>query len=251
MMSAYFDKVRPTYIENWSPALTALSIPQIDISLSLEEARTLGFINKEFRSWFDCVSLKPIDGLVEKIELALKNYSEGSFVRLGSRSGKDSSYAHNRGLKITDGNAAIRMLTENSRRIAYDLRLALHHKYCPHIFIRQWLDIPTWSEFRCFMKNRELVGISQYDCKNVGSSSKIIDNAEQIEMSIRGFFQQIKLASHIDDGVFDVFVKLNEQTTNISAKVQLLELNPFFQKTDACLFNWCNGGDFDGSFRFL
>jgi hypothetical protein len=251
MMSAYFAKVRPTYIENWSAALKALSIPQIDLPLTLEEARALGLINKEFSKWFGNASIESIDKIVKKIDVALGNYPGGAFVRLGSRSSKDSSYAHNRGLRVTDGNAAIRMLTENSRRAAYDLRLALHHNYCPHIFVRQWQEIPAWSEFRCFMKSRKLVGISQYDCKNFGPSSEITKNALRIEASIREFFEVLRVAYHIDDCVFDVFVKLNEQTFNGSAKVQLLELNPFFQKTDACLFHWSDGGDFDESFRFL
>lgn len=251
MMSAYFAKVRPTYIENWSAALKALSIPQVALPLTLEDARALGFVNKQFSLWFGNASIEPIDKIVKKIDIALSKYPGGAFVRLGSRSGKDSSYAHNRGLRITDSNAAIRMLTENSRRVAYDLRLALHHNYCPHIFVRQWQEIPVWSEFRCFMKSRKLVGISQYDCKNLGPKSEIIENAVLIEACIRDFFEALRVASHIDDGVFDVFVKLNEQTTNGSAKAQLLELNPFFQKTEACLFHWGDGGDFDGSFRFL
>jgi len=251
MMSAYFAKVRPTHIENWSPALKGLSIPQVDVPLTLEEARALGFINKEFSKWFDNASISPVDKIAEKIDLALDTYPNGAFVRLGSRSGKDSSYAHNRGLRVTNGNAAIRILTENSRRIAYDLRLALHHNYSPHIFVRQWVEIPACSEFRCFMKNRELIGISQYNCKNSGPISEITNNAGSIEASIRVFFEVLREASHIDDGVFDVFVKLNEQASKVSAKVQLLELNPFFHKTDACLFHWDDGGDFDGSFRFL
>lgn len=251
MMSAYFAKVRPTYIENWSAALKALSTPQTDILLNLEETRALGSINKEFSKWFGNASIKPIDKIVKKIDVALSNYPGGAFVRLGSRSSKDSSYAHHRGLRITDGNAAIRMLTENSRRAAYDLRLALSHNYCPHIFVRQWQEIPVWAEFRCFMKDRKLIGISQYDCKNIGPRLEIIENAGLIETSIRHFFETLRVASHIDDGVFDVFVTLKKQTFNGLAEVQLLELNPFLQKTDACLFHWGDGSDFDGSFRFL
>jgi hypothetical protein len=38
MTPAYFALVSPTYIENWNPVLYTLSIPQIDIPLSLREA---------------------------------------------------------------------------------------------------------------------------------------------------------------------------------------------------------------------
>ena len=84
MMSAYFARVRPTYIENWSAALRMLSIPQIDIPLTLEEARALGLINKEFRQWFGNGSIQSIDGIAKRIDMALSNYSEGAFVRLTS-----------------------------------------------------------------------------------------------------------------------------------------------------------------------
>lgn len=251
MMSAYFAKVRPTYIENWSATLKTLSLPQTDIPLTLEEARALGLINRKYSRWFGDGTVEPVEGIVKRVDLALTNYPEGAFVRLGSRSGKDSDYAHNRGCRVTDGHAAIRMLTENSHRIAYDLRLALRQNYRPHIFVRQWLEIPAWSEFRCFMKSRKLVGISQYDCKNLGHCPQIADNAERIRIAIENFFESLCAGSHVDDVVFDVFVKIEEQHPGVPVKVQLLELNPFFHKTDAVLFHWSNGGDFDGSFRFL
>ncbi|HEY0004208.1 MAG TPA: hypothetical protein VGB17_05310 [Pyrinomonadaceae bacterium] len=251
MMDAYFARVRPTYIENWTTALLALSIQQIDLPLTLEEARALGLVNREFSRWFGGGSIDSIEGIAKRIDAALCHYPEGAFIRLGSRSGKDSSYAHNRGLRVTDGHGAIRLLTENSYRIAYDLRLALHHKYRPHIFVRRWLEIPPWSEFRCFMKGRKLVGISQYDCRNLGHCALIATNAERIKAAIGEFFKAFSASSHLDDVVFDVFVVLDEHDSHGPASVRLLELNPFFQKTDACLFDWTNGGDFDGSFRFL
>jgi hypothetical protein len=181
----------------------------------------------------------------------LSNFPEGAFVRLGSRSGKDSAYAHNRGLRVTDAAAAVRMLTDDSRRIAYDLRLALHHNYRPHLFVRRWMDIPAWAEFRCFMKSRRLVGITQYDCRNLGHCPEIAAHAALIKSAIMEFFKTLSAASHLDDVAFDVFVQVGEENSGARARVRLLELNPFFYKTDAVLFHWGDGGDFDGSFRFL
>jgi len=251
MMSAYFDRTRPTYIENWSAALNTLTIPQVDVPLTLEEARALGRVSREFGKWFGDGPAEPLDSVRERIDDALGNFPEGAFVRLGSRSGKDSAYAHHRGLRVTDAAAALRMLTDDSHRIAYDLRLALHHNYCPHVFVRRWMEIPAWAEFRCFMKGRSLVGITQYDCRNLGRRPEIADNAALIKSAIIEFFEALSAVSHLDDVVFDVFVQLGEENSGARARVRLLELNPFFYKTDACLFHWSNGGDFDGSFRFL
>jgi hypothetical protein len=245
----YPEKVFPTYLENWPDALRKLSIPQIDIPLSLGEGRALGSHIWHFKQWFGHPS--PIDDIITKIKAALLHFPEGAFVRLGSRSGKDSYYAKKYGLKIVHVDTAIKILTQASERVAFDLRLALQHHYPPHIFVRQWIEIPKWAEFRCFMKQRKLIGISQYDCKNLGYCPEIAVNAAQIELAIKSFFEKFKVASHLHDIVFDVFVIMPTHEISHPWKIKLLEINPFFSKTEAGLFHWHNGGDFDGSFRFF
>lgn len=260
MTPAYFDQVRPTYIENWGHALTDLSIPQTDIPLGLEETRALAaavFSSCARRGGGASAAGGPRDArdalgpLAERLARALRAYPRGAFVRLGSRSAKDSAYALGHGLRVADAPTALRMLTGDSRRLAFDLRLCLRHHYRPHVFVREWLDVPAWSEFRCFMRGRELVGVSQYDCKNLGRRQEIVANAARIEAGVRAFFGRLRAASHLDDVVFDVFVSLDGEGPAEPAGVRLLELNPFFAGTDACLFDWHGGGDFDGSFRFL
>lgn len=256
MNSAYFNKVRPTYIENWSAELAQVSIPQTKIRLTLPEARALGLANKKFGGWFatekeDFDSSKMLARIAGKIESSLIKYPNGAFIRLGSRSAKDSVYANVHGLRIDDAKSALNTLTSDSRRVAFDLRLALKNEYQPHIFLREWLEIPKWSEFRCFMQNGELVGISQYDCKNLGSCGEIARNANRIETAIRAFFLKIKPFFQFENVVFDVLVKIDEKDIKPAAKITLLELNPFLPQTDACLFKSCERGNFDGSFRFL
>jgi hypothetical protein len=247
----YFKKVHLTYIENWGKALSSLSVMQTDIPLSPVEARALARANRGLGPLCDRATTRPVELLVQRIDAALRAYPAGAFVRLGSRSAKDSRYALRRGLRVTDGQAAISMLTEGSQRVAFDLRLASLHGYQSHIFVRQWCDIPAWAELRCFMRGRQLIGISQYDCRNLGHCPEIAGNAERIRSAIAVFFEKIRLVSPLDDVVFDVFVLLSSPSSDDPVAVTLLELNPFFHRTDACLFTWRNGGDFDGSFRFL
>ena len=140
------------------------------------------------------------------------------------------------------------MLTEASARVAFDLKLALNNNYNPHIFVREWIDMPDWTEFRCFMRNRKLVGISQYDCKNLGHCPNIAKYENKIRLSIESFFEQFRLLSHLDTVIFDVFLEVDKNMHEPLIKVKLLELNPFFKKTDYCLFEQA---DFDGSLRFL
>ncbi|MDY6994534.1 MAG: hypothetical protein SVR94_18265 [Pseudomonadota bacterium] len=243
----YPEKVFPTYLENWPDGLRKLSVPQVDIPLSLEDAHALGSHIWHFKQWFG--DRRPIDNIINQLNRVLLNFPEGAFVRLGSRSGKDSYYAQEYGLKITQADAAIKMLTQASKRIAFDLHLALKYRYTPHIFVRQWVDIPKWAEFRCFMKRRRLVGISQYDCGNY--YPEIAIHAVPIRFVIQSFFKRFKTVSHLDDVIFDVFITMPAGDMAHSWEVNLLEINPFCFKADPGLFHWHHDGDFDGSFRFL
>lgn len=50
---------------------------------------------------------------------------------------------------------------------------------------------------------------------------------------------------HIEHVVADIAVTYQDGNFNVF----LIELNPFIQRTDACLFSWSNGGDFNGRIR--
>lgn len=243
---SYFNKVRPTYIENWPIDLYELSIPQAGFSIDKNEALALGSHIPSFKNRFGCDRL-PIASIVSRLDEQLKQFHTGAFIRLGSRSGKDSIYARNHGLKVNTIDEAVKMITSQSERIAFDLQVAIQHNYSPYIFTRKWIDIPKWAEFRCFMRNRQLIGISQYDCKSLGHCPEILINATKIKFAIQVFFRKFRNIIHLDDVVFDVFINDCDFTIN----VKLLELNPFFVKTDACLFSWDDEDDFDESFRFF
>ncbi len=245
MSAAAFDRVRPTYIENWPPALRALSISDVDIALSLGEAAALGLRNPKFR--IPCeVAPEPLCRVEREIGAAIERFPRGAFVRLGSRSGKDSEHAETFGLRVTTATAALACLTERSRRTAYDLRLALSNAYAPHVFVREWVDIPAWAELRCFVRGRALVGVSQYDVKSLGHSDELASVESEVRREVERFMPSFVDASHLDDVVADVFFEAGEPE-----RIRLLEINPFDVNTDPCLFTWDGGGDFDGSFRFL
>jgi len=72
----------------------------------------------------------------------------------------------------------------------------------------------------------------------------------KIRLAIYTFFNKFREKCHLNNVVFDVFVTM-QQHSGVSFQVKLLELNPFFEKTDPCLFSWHNGENFDGSVKFL
>lgn len=295
-MSDYWQTVVPTYIENWPSALCNLSFAQVDIPLTVDDAKRLGSNIIEFGKGFvmtaeerermalaakaahqnvalsltEIFKGEPKPEEVEQPELpperwepadigdirhrvseAVAIFPRGGFVRLGSRSPKDSWLGHSEGFRCvaSDGKDPLRFMLDCSERTADDLAAAIANNYAPHIFVREWVDFDKSMEFRCFMRGRKLVGISQYEYRDHFPDLKA--ERGRLQWVIETFFAtQFLPAIHLDDVVFDVFVKCRSGSPAVFVnECKLIEINPFFQWTDPCLFDWRNGGDFDGSFR--
>lgn len=249
----YFEFVKPTYIENWPKALADLSIEQIDIPLTIDEARALGSNIAEYGEAFGPVqSIKAIE---HRVNEAVKQFPNGAFIRLGSRSPKDSWRREPtmRVLsvdRITRDSSPLRFMLDCSERMSDDLRLAAQNDYAPHIFVRKWINLEKWQEFRCFVKDGELVGISQYYYDQF--FPVISQEADSIEWAIKAWCDSYFVnASHLRDVVFDVVVSMRGSGAIRQWGVRLLEINPFFNMTDPCLFSWDKPNDFDGSFRYV
>jgi hypothetical protein len=194
--------------------------------------------------------LRDISAIRARIDSAVGRFPKGVFIRLGSRSPKDSWIGHEKGFRCLDGGRAIEVLLGLSERVTDDLLLAIKEKYPPHIFVREWIDIPKWAEFRCFCRGKKLVGVSQYNYLDA-HMPEIEENMDSIKWAIELFFDDFRQATHLDDVVFDVFVVKRTSGNATNWQVKLLEINPFFEHTDPCLFDWRKSEGFDGSFRFV
>lgn len=288
-MYDYWATVVPTYIENWPRALCNLSIAQVDIPLTVDDAKRLGsniielgcgfvmtdderkqaseaakaahrkFMGEtkadEIPVEFPQERWEPADisDIRRRVIEAAATFPRGGFVRLGSRSPKDSWLGQSEGFKVTagDGKDPLRFMLDCSERVADDLAQAIAHEYAPHIFVREWLEFPESMEFRCFMRGRKLVGISQYQYRDYFPELHERGERQRLQWIIETFFEsQFRDACHLDDVVFDVFVKSRNVASSVTLnECRLIEINPFFQWTNPCLFDWRNDGDFDGSFR--
>lgn len=255
----YFDLVSPTYLENWPSELRRLSIAQKDIPLDRDTAIVLGYFITELGEFYfekyaaglTVNKQNVLNNLAIRIGVAAREFPNGVFVRLGSRSPKDSWLGHREGFHVMAGIKAIKLLTDCSERIAEDIRLALDNNYLPHIFLRQWIDMEPWQEFRCFMKDRKLVGISQYSYLEGECFKELVEYKDSIRWAIEMFFEKFKQASHLNNVVFDVIVTKIQRENEIQWEVKLLEINPFMVLTDPCLYDWNKPGEFDGSIRII
>jgi len=240
----YWELARPTYLENLPSGLLKLSMPTRFVRLTLEEAAALG---SHITDWWEGFGLpfaaRPLDGVAARLGRAMaKVKGPAWFVKLGSRSPKDSwSWAQAAG-KAECAEQALGYLTDASERISDDLHLALCNNYRPALAARQWREMPPWSEFRVFIQDGSIAGISQYH------HGRHYPGVAIHQPSIYGAIMDLHLAArdhyHLDQMVIDVFV---EPTGPGDFKATLIEINPFCELTDPCLFDWRE--PFDGSFR--
>lgn len=237
-----FDEVKKTYIENLSKEL--LEIPTVMFQLSSEELKTMldvfnSIMNGETPSGD---TEEKVNELRVKIDNLIKtNFPDGCFIKLGSRSPKDSWLIRKNGMCCKDGQYAMSLLFD-SERIMDDLYIASANNYLPHVVLRKWVNIDPWREFRCFIRNKELVGISQYFYKTY--YPQIIKNKDNIEKVIKDKVQAIRNLLPVDTVIVD-FIYNDDKTATI------IEFNPYDIFTDPCLFDWKKDAFENFEFRYL
>ncbi|KAE8616538.1 hypothetical protein XENTR_v10008831 [Xenopus tropicalis] len=98
------------------------------------------------------------------------------------------------------------------------------------LVLRKWCELIPGAEFRCFVKENKLIGISQRDYTQY--YDHISKQKEEIRKSIQYFFQEhIQYNFPNEDFVFDVY-------KDSQGKIWLIDFNPFGEVTDSLLFTW-------------
>lgn len=98
------------------------------------------------------------------------------------------------------------------------------------LVLREWVDMNPSMEFRCFVRERQLIAISQRDLNYYSFLDEIRD---EILEKIGIFFDDVLLAkSDCNSFVFDVYIP---KSLN---KIYLVDINPFQRSTESYLFTW-------------
>jgi len=221
-----------------------------------------------------------LSALEERIDHAVKSFGDaGAFVRLSTRSPKDSAIAHDRTMKFFEeelqkmGKGADK--DENSRLIALikastlalrifsgaeameliiksersneDLLLALEFPdtWDMKAIIRKWVTIPPAMEFRGFVCGKKFTALSQYF--HIVFFPELLSQKEVILQRIRQCFETLQAILPFDNYIIDFAVLEDE--------VLVIELNPFNDYlgcgTDPGLFSWKDDRDIvDGKAPF-
>jgi hypothetical protein len=237
---ALFSCLQPYFLENWYLPCQSFTIPTILLPLNTEEAQALG-------QSLGIPSEGRLDALNTSLAKAMRKLvdEEPVFVRLGTRSPKDvPDFRAYRG-RTRLSYEAIGWL-RSSKRVADDIADCLRYGYLPKIAVREWLEIPLWSEFRCFVRKGEVVGLSQLHL-HIGPAPEVIRAASGIELAVHNFISEFTHETKRWDCALDLFVKPGQQR---DWEVCLIEINPLMPLTDPLLFSW-HGNDMDGSFRYI
>jgi len=242
---AYFNFCRPTHLDTWSDALKAMSFETVFIYLNADEAKWL----RAGEGWKGLVAAyADMQGstVLGQLQQALDEFGGKGFVRTQVRSPKDSTlFARGRG-QITDPWTAVTMLRE-STRFHEDCAWLDGFAELPVLVVRKWLDIPAWAEFRCFIRNGKLVGISQLRRQaNVPEPmrSKPSNLHRFLSIACNTLIPQLPKRNV----VVDLAIPSWDQSV-AGPRAVLLELNPWHALTDAGWFDWRQLADFDGSIR--
>ena len=100
-----------------------------------------------------------------RIARAIQAVGGKVFIRLGSRSPKDSWGCLDNDMKmvpIYNACDAISLLTSETERMWNDIGDARRADYRPRICVRRFLDFDLEHEFRCFIEDGSITGITQY-----------------------------------------------------------------------------------------
>ncbi|PHZ16776.1 D123-domain-containing protein [Rhizopus microsporus ATCC 52813] len=180
----------------------------------------------------------------KQIKEAIEEYEGAVFPKLNWSSPRDAAWiATTQTLKCTSP-FDVFLLLKSSDFINHDLNHA--YEICADqkqdrptfdLVLRKWFDLQPSMEFRCFVKNQEIIGICQRDVNYYEFLPKM---KPTIELLIYRFFEE-HVCEHFDslNYVFDVYVEYNRE------KVYLVDFNPFCPTTDSIMYDWEELMNFD------
>lgn len=238
-------EIERTFREHWPTALAALAIPARSIALALEDVEALGGYTPEFRDavFGEVTRRKLSSDFLVALNAAIAKAPGAVFPRLGYCSWKVSSPC---ALPARTAQHILETITRPDARVARALLMAVSAQSSVALHLVDWREIPAWSEFRLFIRDRRLIGASQYHCQRAFPELAAVGSTIHIE--IRRFAEALGGTLHMTNVVADISLKPDK---NGGLKAELIELNPFSPLTGPGLFTWDRGGDFDGSIRLV
>lgn len=254
-----------TGLDRWYASLKDKTFRSEIVSLSPSEAKVIvACWKRDFQHRDSNVSLPDesqveipaaLKALADRLSSAITMLSpdKGAFVKLSTRSPKDSHIAFARArqayesqaaqttsecedvndklirlaqvvinsLRVMTGEDAVKLLL-SSDRVGEDLEYALEKgdedfASCTSLILREWVDIPQWAEFRGFVWGGQLTAIGQYN--HLVMFPHLKQQKARVRADLESFYASIKDRIPLDRYIID-FAWTEE-------RVYLIEVNPF------------------------
>lgn len=205
--------ISPCLYENWSQALRDQSFPTKMIGLGLDDQARL----------IDAFDGGPTIGgdLVDRINAAA--YPGGFLPKLSSRSAKD---AWVNTFKCLTGDEVLNQFASSERILADLIEYEYADTFC-YLLIRQWFDIPKHEEWRCFIRDGTIIGISQYFYTD--DFSRFYADKAGIHSRLLVYLRDVVIPLlHVGTVVIDVWLKESPM---------IIEINPY-GLSDPCLLSY-------------
>jgi len=257
-MEVSIDEWYAANIENWIGDVEEYTFPTrfVPVSIDIAEALMNCFENNNFNAQSDV--LQTLEDSINE-EIRSLNPTDGVFVKLSCRSPKDVTVdsdkmkqlyhesiqnidqptdndivialyeSHIQALKVNNAREAIEMFIK-SERIYSDLQLALSNRdtFVMNVIIRLWLPIELRHEFRGFVYDKKLNALSQYF--DFCYFPQLVEEIEDVVSNVRNTFELLKDRIKLSNYICDFGV--------VNGRVYIIELNPWLETTDSCLFSW-------------
>jgi len=98
------------------------------------------------------------------------------------------------------------------------------------LVLRKWFKVNPSCEFRCFVRDRRIIGICQRDLNHFEFLFPLIPT---LQTTIQKYFETTLRSSFPDDNfAFDIYLP------DPYDKVRLMDINPWAPRTDPLLFSW-------------
>lgn len=223
---AWLARVQPCLIDQWPADLAALSIPTRLVKI---DAGTICDAMWDLQDGKNTEMPRALCDLAAELDAVMG--WDRKFVRLNSRSPKDWPWPFEVPATIS-GKEAVSMMA-GSMRILDDL---YEFKWVPeqpaYVCLREWVHwIRAANEFRCFVKDGELIAVTHYDYTKP-TPDGVRGRTAEIRAVIDTYFRdKLKPVLHIDTVVFDVAFHPHDR----SRTPLLIEINPY-GLSDPCWF---------------
>lgn len=182
----------------------------------------------------DGIVLPKLDEFEElaEIESARQELGGSVFIKLNWSSPKDAKWMTG-SLKCTSLDDMI-LLLKSSDFITHDLLKLVEMEATQKVYLslRKWKSIRPSMEFRCFVRQDQLIGISQRYCGECYPF--LAEKKPSVRREIEAFHQTLMKQSSVfplSSFVFDVYFQEND-------RLILLDFNVFDEVTDSLLFSW-------------